>query len=190
MQRSGQRSNQGRFPSQIQPSSQWLNKSAIQNPMQMQLPYQGSNQTTWPMAPQTQMLMPYPWEHQVGMPGAASAPLQNQWGNQAGVPVMAKYPAQGASQMLNYHHLQTQRRAQMQMQMDLQSRAYMPQIAPPLILSNPDLQMPAPTRPPDESDIAGLATQMLTPLPTQTPMLASQPLGTQRRRSYYQEPQE
>ena len=197
-QRNGQRPNQGRFPNQIQSSNQWANKSAILNPMQMQmqLPYQGANQTTWPMASQSQILIPYPGEYQVGMPGSASMQLQNQWRNQAAVPVMAEYPVRGASQMLNYHQLQAQRRAQMQMQMDLQNQGYMPQMqqmyagAPPLILSNPELQMPAPTRPADESDVAGLATLMLTPFPTQTPMLASQPLGAQRRRSTYESPQE
>ena len=195
-QRNGQRPNQGRFPNQMQSSNQWANKSAILNPMQMQLPYQGSNQTTWPMAPQTQMLMSYPGEHQVAMPGFESMQLQNQWGNQAAVPVMAEYPVRGASQILNYHQLQAQRRAQMQMQMDLQNRGYMPQLqqmypeAPSLILSNPQLQMPAPTRPADESDIASLATQMLTPFPTHTPMLASRALGAQRRRPSYQGPQE
>ena len=196
MQRNGQKPNQGRFPNQMQSSNQWANKSATLNPMQMQLPYQGSNRTTWPMAPQTQMQIPYPWEHQVGMPGFESMQLQNQWGNQAVVPVMAEYPVRGASQILNYHQLQAQRRAQMQMQIDLQNQGYLPQMqqmypeAPPLILSNPELQMPAPTRPADESDIAGLAAQMLTPFPTQTPMLANQPLGAQQRRSIYQGPQE
>lgn len=195
-QRNGQRPNQARFPSQMQPSTQWVNKSAILNPMQMQLPYQGSNQTTWPMTPQTQMLMSYPWEHQVAMLGPASVPLQNQWGNQAAVPVMAKYPTQGASQMLDYHPLQAQRRGQMLMQMGLQNQGYISQMqqmyaeAPPLIPSNPESQMPAPTGPANQSDIADLATQMLTPFPTQTPMLASQPLGTPRRRSYYHEPLE
>lgn len=195
-QRNGHRPNQGRFPNQMQSSNQWANKSAILNPMQMQLPYQGSNQMAWSMTPQSQMMMTCPWEHQVGIPGPTSVQLQNQWGIQAAVPVMAEYPVRGASQMLNYHQLETQKRAQMQMQMDLQNRGYMPQMqrmyaeAPSLILSNPELQMPAPTRPADESDIAGLATQMLTPFPTHTPMLASQPLGAQRRRSYYQDPQE
>ena len=195
-QRNGQRPNQGRFPNQMQSSNQWVNKSAILNPMQMQSPYQGSNQTTWPMVPQTQMLIPYPGEHQVAMPGFASMQLQNQWGNQAAMPVMAEYPVRGTSQMLNYDQLQAQRRAQMHMQMNLQNQGYMPQMqqlypeATPLILSNPELHMPAPTRPADESDVAGLATQMLTPFPTQTPMLASQPLGAQRRRSIYQGPQE
>ena len=195
-QRNGQRPNQGRFPNQMQSSNQWANKSAILNPMQMQLPYQGSNQTTWPMAPQTQMLMPYQGEHQVAMPGFASMQLQNQWGNQAAVPVIAEYAARGANHMLTYHQLQNQRRAQMQMQLDLQNRGYMPQMqqiyaeAPPLILSNPELQMPAPTRPADESDIAGLALQMLTPYPTRTPILANQHLGVQRRRSIYEGPQE
>ena len=93
----------------------------------------------------------------------------------------------------------------MQMQLDLQNQGCMPQMqgvyaeAPPLILSNPELQMPAPTRPAEESDIAGVATQMLTPFTTytpllasqtQTPLLASQPLIAQRRLSYYQDPQE
>ena len=111
--------------------------------------------------------------------------FQDQWANQTAMPVMAEYPVQGASQMLTYQQLQ------MQMQMQLQTQGYMPHMEQMqaegllLIPSNPELQMPAPKRPAEASDIAGIATQMLTPFPIQPPTLASQafPLERQRRRA-------
>ena len=93
--------------------------------------------------------------------------------------------------MLTYQQLQSPRRLQMQMQMELETQGYMPQMeqmqaeALLMIPSTPELQMPAPTRPVEASDIAGIATQMLTPFPIQPPTLASQasPREHQRRRA-------
>ena len=185
VQRNGQRPNHTRLP------NQWANQTAMLSPMQMQLPDQGPNQTMLPMSPQTQMQMRNQWGNRVRMPGPAPMQFQNQWANQMAMPVMAEYPVQGASQMLAYQQLQNQRRLQMQMPMELQTDVYMPKMeqmqaeAMLLIPSTPELQMPAPKRPAEESDIAGIATQMLTPFPIQPPTLASQafPLERQRRRS-------
>ena len=95
------------------------------------------------------------------------------------------------NQHLQNQQLQNQRRLQMQMQMDIQSQVYLPQMeqmqADTLLLipSTTELQMPAPKRPVEASDIASIATQMLTPFPVQPPTLPTQalPLGNQRRRA-------
>ena len=184
VQRNGQRPNRSGL------ANQWANQTAMLNPMQMQLPDQRPNQTMLPMPPQTQMQMPDSWDNQVRMQVPAPMRFQNQWANQTSMPVMAGYPVWGASQMLTYQQLQTQRRIQMQMQMGLQRHGYIPQMqqmpteAQPLIPSTPELQMPAPKRPAEASDIAGIATQMLTPFSVQPATLASQadPLEHQRRR--------
>ena len=173
MKRSGQRSNQGRLPNQRQMSNQWAHQPAVLNPMQMQLQDQGSTQMSSPMPMPLQMQMPNSWVNQVGMPG------------------VAEYPVQAASQMLTYQPWQIHGQAQMQMQMDLQRQGYMQQMqqmqaeVPPLIPSTPEIQMPAPTRPAEASDIASIATQMLTPFPIQPATLASQmkSLGQERRQS-------
>ncbi len=191
VQRDRRRSNQVRLPSQTQLSNQWAHQAAMPSPIQVQLPDQGSNQTMFPMPPQTQMQMPNPWGNQVGMLGPAQMQFDNQWANQTAMPVGTEYPGQRASQMLNYQQLEN-RRVQTQMQMDLQRQGYMQQMqqvqaeVPPLIPSTPELQMPAPTRPAEASDIAGIAMQMLTPFPTQPPTLASQvkSLEKQRRQSH------
>ena len=185
VQRHGQRPSQTRLP------NQWVNQTAMLSPMQMQSPDQGPNQAMLPVSPHTQMQMRNSWGNQMRMPGPAPMQFQNQWANQTAMPVMTEYPVQGASQMLTYQQLQSQRRLQMQMQMGLETQGYMPQMeqmqaeALLLIPSTPELQMPVPTRPTEASDIAGIATQMLTPLPIQPPTLASQPfpLEHQQRRA-------
>lgn len=184
MQRNWQRANQTRLP------NQWANQTAMLNSMNMQFPDLGPNPTMLPMSPQTQMQMQNTWGNQVRMPGLAPMQYQNQWPNRTAMPVMAEYPVQGASQMLTYQQLQNQERLQMQMQMELQSQAHLPQMeqmqADALLFmpSTPELQMPAPIRPVEASDIAGIATQMLSPFPVQPPTLPTQafPLERQRRR--------
>ena len=186
-QRNGHRPNQTRFP------NQWANQTAMLSPMQMRFPNQGQNQMMLPMSPhpQPQIQMRNTWGNHVRMPGLAPMQFQNQWPNKTAMPVMAEYPVQGAGQMLTYQQMQNQRQLQMQMQMELQSQVCLPQMeqmqADALlpIPSTPELQMPAPKRPAEESDIAGIATQMLTPFPIQPPTLPSQafPLEHQRRRA-------
>ena len=188
VQRNGQRSNRMRM------RNQWANQTAMLSPMQMQFPDQVPNQTMFPMSPQTQMQMHNTLGDQVRMPGPAPMQFQNQWPNQTRMPAMAEYPVQGASQMLTYQQLQNQQlqnQRRLQMQMELQSPVYLPQMEQMqadtmlLIPSTTELQMPAPKRPVEASDIASIATQMLTPFPVQPPTLPTQtlPLGNQRRRA-------
>ena len=168
--------------------NQWANQMAMLSPMQMQFSDQVPNSMMLPMSPQTQMQMHNMWEDQVRMPGPAPMQFQNQWPNQTPMPVMAEYPVQGASQMRTYQQLQNQ---QMQMQMELQPQVYLPQMEQMpadtmlLIPSTTELQMPAPQRPVEASDIASIATQMLTPFPVQPPTLPAQasPLKTPCRRA-------
>ena len=171
--------------------NQWANQTAMLSPMQMQSSDQVPNSMMLPMSPQTQMQMHNTWEDQVRMTGLAPTQFQNQWPNQTPIPVMAEYPVQGASQMRSYQQLQNQRRLQMQMQMELQPQVYLPQMEQMpadnmlLIPSTTELQMPAPQRPVEASDIASIATQMLTPFPVQPPTLPTQalPVGNPRKRA-------
>ena len=176
--------------------NQWANQTGMLNAMQMQFSDEVPNSMMLPMSPQTQMQMHNTWEDQVRMPGPAPMQFQNQWPNQMPMPIMAEYPVHGASQMRTYQQLQNQqlqnrRRLQMQMQMELQPQVYLPQMEQMpadtmlLIPSTTELQMPAPQRPVEASDIASIATQMLTPFPVQPPTLPTQasPLKTPRRRA-------